>query len=122
MYEKYMRLYKDSDDVIYLREEICGIELDSVRMNLITRATVLNFFQFFTERYRTMPLLIRNEKEYLQVAKELVMDKDEVKAGIRRIGPAYIAIDMTSSIDDESYRVGGEFKVVKDVRKIFENV
>ena len=121
MYEKYMKLHKDGS-LMYITEEVCGVAVSHVRMNLITRANVVEFTQFYTDRYKLMPIIIKNDKEYLAIARDLIMEKEPVKAGVTKIHNTHIAIDTSSAIDDASYRISDNFKVVKDARPLFNGV
>lgn len=120
MYGKYMKLHKERN-VMYIKEEVCGIELDLIRLNLATRATMIQFFQFFNERSRMMPLVVNNERDYLKAARELYSDSTPIKAAISRVGN-YLIIDTSKEIDNEPFRVSSDYRVIKDVRKLFENV
>lgn len=122
MYSKYMKLYKDDLNCIHLREEVCGVILESSRLNLTTKATIVNFFQFYNQRCRLMPLIVKNEKEYLSMVKELIMNDEPIKGAITKINDEYISIDISKNIDDESLRVSKDYRVLKDIRLIFENV
>lgn len=119
--EKYMKIHIDRDS-IYLKEEICGVEIDSARLNSVTRATLIQFIQFFNERYRIMPLVIKNELEYLTVIKSIVPMDKPLKGAIVKLTDEYIALDISRNIDNESFKLNSDVRVLPDIRQLFENV
>lgn len=121
MLQRYMRLDIDKS-TIYIREECLGVEFDSVKLNSVTKATYIQFFQFFNDRYRKLPIVVKNDNSFLTILKGLIHDKDPVKAEIIRINEDFMVIDMSTRVDSMMLKVSESHTVIKDVRILFENV
>lgn len=118
---KYMILEIDRSS-IYIREEIMGVEVASTRLNSVTKSTYIDFFQFFNDRYRSMPIVVKNEKAYLATFKGLITDKNPIKAEIKKIGSTHLVVDMSTRVDSLMMRSSKESSVISDVRVILEGI
>lgn len=119
--EKYMKIHIDRDS-IYLREEICGIETDSVRLNSVTKATLIQFIQFFNDRYRIMPIVVKNESEHLTVIKSIIPMDKPIKGAITRLTDEFILLDTSRNIDDQSFKLNSDIRVLPDIRQLFDDL
>lgn len=119
--ERYMTI-RIEEDTIYLIEETYGIELDKVRLNRVTRATFLQFHQFFENRHRLMPIVIKNEKKFLAIVKELLPHDKPIKGLVQRLNEDHILLDISKNIDNVTMKLSKEKKILPNIRVLFENV
>lgn len=119
--QKYMTIEIDND-TIYIIEEVYGVEIDRVRLNRITRATFIQFHQFFETRYRSIPVVVKNDKKNLSIVKELLPAGGPIKGMIQKLTDDYILLDMSTNIDSANMKLTKEKKILPNIRVLFENV
>lgn len=120
MTDAYMKIHIDMDS-IYLREEVCGIEIDSVRLNNVTKATMVQFIQFYNERHRLLQLVVKNDPAHLTVVRNILPMNKVIKGAVTKLTNEYLAIDISVNVDNESYRLNTDRRVLPDIRHLFEN-
>lgn len=110
------------DDTIYLKEEVYGVTLASARLNRITKATFIQFHEFFNSRYRLMPIVVKNENKYLTVVKELTQFNKPIKGSIQKINDVYILLDMSIAVDGLPIKISQDKKILPDIRTLFKSI
>ena len=118
---RYMTIHIE-DDTIHLREEVYGVVIDRIRLNRITRATFIQFHEFFNSRYRLMPIVVKNENKYLTVMKELTQFNKPIKGSIQKLTDEYIILDMSVAVDGQGIKISKDKKILPDIRTLFENI
>lgn len=118
---KYLKIDIDLD-TIYIREELYGIILDEEKLNNITKSSYVAFFQFFNERYKKYPLVLKNDNKYLTIVKTLLQGRESIKAEITKLPGGYMGIDMSHKVTNKGFEMTENARVIPDVKLIFSNI